>query len=92
MTLGRESPKVFSSTRAPIAGAIQAKTYDRHAHPPEGNCMDISSENKSDLGRSDHFSAAGNALRIIIGWLIGIFSLTESERIKAGIHIRRQGT
>jgi hypothetical protein len=55
--------------------------------------MDISADkNNSDVNRPDLFSAARNILREIIGWLIGVFTLTEADRMKAGIHIRRQGT
>ncbi len=55
--------------------------------------MDISADNNpSDANRSDPFSAAKHTVRDIIGWLIGVFSLTEADRMKAGIHIRRQGT
>jgi hypothetical protein len=57
--------------------------------------MDISTDNcQSNSGRDRPglFSDAMRFMLGVLGRLIGIFTLTEADRMKAGIHIRRQGT
>ena len=54
--------------------------------------MDISADKgKTNGTRTDSYSAGIHFGLGIFSRLIGIFTLTESDRMKAGIHIRRQG-
>ncbi len=54
--------------------------------------MDIpANKNKSDWNRSGPFSAVIHIVLDIFDRLMGIFTLTESDRMKAGIHVRRRG-
>jgi uncharacterized membrane protein (UPF0136 family) len=49
--------------------------------------MDISADkSKSDVNRSEPFFAVLQT----IGWLIGFFTLTEEERLEAGVFIGNQ--
>lgn len=53
--------------------------------------MDISADkSKSDSKRSSLFSALLQTLRSFIGRLIGFFTLTEEERLEAGVMVGNQ--
>ncbi len=53
--------------------------------------MDISADkSKSDVNRSEPFFAVLQTSGWLIGWLIGFFTLTEEERLEAGVVIGNQ--
>jgi hypothetical protein len=54
--------------------------------------MDISTDKyKSDGNRASSFLAVSQAIRGIVRRLIGFFTLTEEERLKAGISVGGEG-
>jgi hypothetical protein len=54
--------------------------------------MDISAgKYKSDGTRSGLFLAGLQTVRSIARWLIGFFTLTEADRLKAGIYLGGEG-
>jgi hypothetical protein len=54
--------------------------------------MDISADKyKSDGNRAGPFLAVLQTVRGIAGWLIGFFTLTEADRLKAGIYVGGKG-
>jgi len=54
--------------------------------------MDISADKyESDGIRPGPFLAGLQTVRGIIGWLTGFFTLTEEDRLKAGIYLGGEG-
>jgi hypothetical protein len=54
--------------------------------------MEISSDkNQSDGSRADPFFTLSQTVRGFVKRLIGIFTLTEEERLKAGIYLGGEG-
>jgi hypothetical protein len=51
--------------------------------------MDISTDRSPQAKTANLPAAIWNAVRRMAGWLIGCMTLTEAERMKAGIYIRR---
>jgi len=50
--------------------------------------MDISADNyKSDINRPNIFSTVLQTLLGTVRWLVGFFTLTEEDRILAGIYL-----
>jgi hypothetical protein len=54
--------------------------------------MDISTDKyESNSNRQSPFSAVLHTLRGILRWLIGFFTTTEEDRLKAGIYFGGEG-
>jgi hypothetical protein len=54
--------------------------------------MDISTDNyKSDGNQSNPFFAVLQTVQSLVRRLIGLFTLTEEERLKAGIYLGGEG-
>ena len=54
--------------------------------------MDISAEHyKSYINRPSYFSVVYHTVQGIVRWLIELFTLTEEDRISAGIYLGNEG-
>jgi hypothetical protein len=54
--------------------------------------MEISGDKyKSDENRAGSFFSLSQIVRDLVRWLIGIFTLTEEDRSKAGIYLGGEG-
>ena len=50
--------------------------------------MDMPDKYKSDVSRAEPFLAILQTIMSFVRWLIGLFTFTEEDRMKAGIHVR----
>jgi len=50
--------------------------------------MDMPDKHKSDGNRAEPFLAILQTIMCFVRWLIGLFTFTEEDRMKAGIHAR----
>jgi hypothetical protein len=46
---------------------------------------------KSDVNRSGTFSTVLHTIPSMVRWLVGFFTLTEAERLQAGIYLGGEG-